>query len=37
MARAVTTRRKAVTSLIAWTVAVLIFFRSSDFRAVPED
>ena len=26
MARAVTTRRKAVTSLIAWTVAVLIFF-----------
>ena len=26
MARAVTTRRKAVTSLIAWTMAVLIFF-----------
>ena len=26
MARAVTTRRKAVTSLIAWTAAVLIFF-----------
>ena len=26
MARAVTTRRKAVASLIAWTVAVLIFF-----------
>ncbi len=26
MARAVTTRRKAVTSLIAWTLAVLIFF-----------
>ena len=26
MARVVTTRRKAVTSLIAWTVAVLIFF-----------
>ena len=26
MARAVTIRRKAVTSLIAWTVAVLIFF-----------
>ena len=26
MARSVTTRRKAVTSLIAWTVAVLIFF-----------
>ena len=26
MALAVTTRRKAVTSLIAWTVAVLIFF-----------
>ena len=26
MARAVTTRRKAVISLIAWTVAVLIFF-----------